>query len=372
MKFKALFLIPLIMGLSSCSNGVDIPNQDLVDKIKAILNKQDLSEFHLKSMGTMYTQDYDVLDISQDSINVDITDEYQERVHNYFNYSGVGFLDFYYVLDDNQYKSIVDNKRNVNVFDALSKGEGGYRIKQIIRTSSFTRDGFVEAKINNLDVNQDVAIKTSDDAKDLLVYNNLIATDDGVFHYDERQYFNASINKELLFGSVSTRSFREIFSKVDLFDAPSNIQHLDNLYYSICRDLLTKNDKEISDFIINNKITITIEEDYLKVNFVYPNEITDEEELDYIYPGEITGSLKFDKETYEYKEFTYEMHNLMEVYNEENGSLKVVKMVFTCSGISARDAMGTIWTDKDPTIYEDVADFLEDVSKEVVPPIVIL
>lgn len=362
MKRSILLLIPLVMGLASCGNSSSIPNQELVNKVKELLNKQDLSESHSKTLEGLYTQEYDVLEIENETL--DPNDEEYNKVSSYFNYGGYGLFGFYYDLTDDQYDSIVDEKGNIDTFDAISVGKGYWGISQLIRTMSFNRVGTWEADVYNLDINQSTTLKTTDE--DLWVDNTLLVTDDGVFHYETRQELTASINKDLLFGSVSTRTFREIFSKVELFDSPGNVEHLDKLYYSICRELVSKNDKEISDFIIENQVSIQ-EEDDIKVSFVFTNEDIDEEEADYIFPGAIKGTLYFDKETYQFSNFNYEMIYKLEAYDEDTGSIKVVNTKFACQGTSYRGVPHDTWEPTNPTVYNDVAEFLEDVNEQVVP-----
>lgn len=45
-------------------------------------------------------------------------------------------------------------------------------------------------------------------------------------------------------------------------------------------------------------------------------------------------------------------------------------MIFTCEGRSTRGPMGDMWVPDDLTVYENVTDFLEKVSEEVIPPII--
>ena len=371
MKRTALLLIPLILTLASCRNepvtptpepapeGDIIPNQEVVEELKEILNKQDLSELYTKSFRGMYSQEYDVLEISSD-------DEEATKTSSYLNYGGYGVFGYYYDLSLDEYDSIVDEKGNIDTFDAIATGRGSYGITHLTRTMSFNREGSAEAKIYNLDIQQNTTLKTTDE--DVWVDNTLYISDDGIFHYESRQELSASINKELLFGSVSTRTFRNIFSKVDLFDAPGNIEHLDKLYYSICRELVSKNDKEISDFILGSQISIESDEENIKVNFVFDTENIDEDEFDYIYPGAIEGTLLFDKETYKFTEFSYEMNYKSETNDEETGSSKFIDTKFTCSGESTRELPHDSWEPINPTLYDDVSKFLEDVNEQVVPP----
>ena len=361
MKRNVLLLIPLMLGLglSSCSSS--IPNQDEVDKVKEMLSKQDLSQFYTKTLQGMYSQEYDVLDLYSDE---------EEKTSSYLNYSGAGFFGMYYDLTVDQYNSVVDEKGNVDTFDAIAEGKGYYGLLQVARTMSFNREDGLEATIVNLDILQSTTVKSTD--QDLWVDNTLYLTDTGTFHEDSMQWLSASINKELLFNNVSTRAFREIFSTVNLFDAPGNIEHLDKLYLSICRDLATKSDKEISDFIIANQISIEAgeeeEENIVKLNFVYTNENVDEDEEEYIFLGGISGTLKYDKETYEFLGFSYEMQQTMETIDEESGNIKLITTKFTYEGESYRGLPHDEWEPTNPTIYDDVADFLEDVNEQVVPP----
>ena len=362
MKNRFLLLIPLVLGLASCG-GSKIPNQDTVNKVKEILNKQDLSEFYTKSLRAMYSQEYNVLDIYNDYS--DIENYQDEKATSYFNYLGSGFLGMYHDLTVDEYNSIVDENGNIDTFDAIAQGKGYYGTLNTMRTMSFNRQGSAEAKIYNLDISQSTTVKSSD--QDVWVDNTLYVSDSGIFHYEDRQNLNASISKQLLFGSVSTRTFREIFYKTNLFDVPGNVEHLDKLYYSICRDLVSKSDKEISDFVLANQISIQ-EGDNIEVNFVYSNEDVDEEEMDYIFPGVIKGTLTFDKSTYKFTYFSYEIAYKLESYNEDSGSIKLINLSFTCEGESSHDLPHDSWEPIDPVVYDDVAEFLKDVNEQVVPP----
>ena len=362
MKRSILLLIPLVVGLASCggkpSKSEDVPNQETVNKVKEILSKQDLSEFYSKCLKGMYTQDYDVLDISENDEG--------EKVSNYFNYGGYGFFGYYYDLTKDEYNSLLDEKGNIETFDAIATGTGSYGITQLSRTMSFSREGSWESKVNNLDIVQSLTLKTTE--QDVWVYNSLDVTDHGSFDGNATQRFNSSIDKELLFGSVSTRTFRELFSKVDLFNTPGNIEHLDKLYFSICRELVSESDKEISDFISTNQVSIETKEDSVELNFVFDNGNIEEEEENYIFPGAISGTLNFNKDTYKFSDFNYEMKYKVETYDEETNNTKFVNIRFTCSGESTHELPEDSWEPIDPTVYDDVSEFLKDVNEQVVPP----
>ena len=359
-KILLLFLsFPLIFSFASCKNSSSNINHKKVSELKDLLAKQDLFDFTKKSIGTMYTQKYDVLDVYND-------EDVEESNSSYFNYISLGFLDSYYEITDEQFDEIKDENGNINTFDAISIGKGGYRITQSAKTSSFSRDNGESSIIKSLDISQQMTLKVTED--DVIVYNILDVTDNQVFDYASRQNFNGTINKELLFDSVSTRSFREIFSQVNLFDTPGNIEYIDKLYYSICKDLKNKNDKEINKFINDNQISIEEVENKIELNFVYEERNIDDIYLDNIFPGTIKGSLFYDKETGSFDEFNYEIKYVQEVYDEQSGSLKTANMIFTCSGKSARNPQGDMWTPDNPTIYDDVVNFLENVTNEVIPP----
>ena len=376
MKRIVLLFFPLILSLASCGGNSPtpstdsetevIPNQEAVNKVKEILDKQDLSKFYTKALQGMYTQEYDVLDINNDYDFESFNDEEDPKTSSYFNYGGYGMFGFYYDLSEDQYNSIVDEKGNVDTFDAIATGTGSYGISQLSRAMSFNREGSTEATVYNLDISQTLMLKTT--KQDVWVYNTLDVTDTGIFDGDLTQRFNSSINKELLFSSISTRVFRELFSKVDLFDTTGNIEHLDKLYFSICRDLVAKSDKEISDFLLANQVSMQEEEDNIKLSFVFSADDIEEEEEDYIFPGAIKGYLTFDKETYQFSDFNYEMIYRMETYDEETGSVKLVNTKFACQGVSYRGLPDDPWEPKDPIVYDDVPEFLKDVNEQVVPP----
>ena len=364
MKRIVLLLIPLTLSLFACTKkqastepeSEVIPNQEVVNRIKDLLNKQDLSEFYTKRLQGTYTQEYDVLDIDKDE---------DTKVSNYFNYGGYGIFGFYYDLAKDEYDSIVDEKGNIDTFDAIATGTGSYGIVQLARSTSFSREDSWEPKVSSLDILQQITLKTT--KQDVWVENSLDVTETGIFDGSATQRFKASIDKELLFGSVSKRTFRDIFSKVELFDTPGNVEHLDKLYFSICRELVSKSNKEISDFIAMNQVSIK-EEDNIEVSFIFNTENIEEEEADYIFPGAIKGTLIFDKETYEFSSFNYEMTCIAETYDEDSGSVKLANTKFTCTGVSSHELPEDPWEPIDPVVYDDVSEFLKDVNEQVIPP----
>lgn len=387
MKKHAFLLISLVLSLAACNGQSSstsaattsssnlssepiitssseeevIPNQKVVDRLKELLKKQDLTPFYSKSLGTIYTHEFNVLEIEEED---------GDKITNYFIYAGLGFFDYYYDLSKEAYDSLVDEKGDVNTFDALSKGTGGYRLSQEGRSNTLKRSNWDDAETNNLTIFQLLTIKMTE--QDALIFNALGIPDEGSYEFGQSQYLSASINKELLFGSISTRSFRDIFSQVDLFNAPGNVEHIDKLYYSNCYDLLTKSDKEISDFIIINQISIEepedLEEEDIKLSFTYANEDLDDEEKEYIFPGEIKGTLTFNPETLVFSGFTYEMTNTVETQDVENGYVRFANSRFTCRGISRREPFGEVDDPEDPTVYEDVPEFLKDLNEQVIPP----
>ena len=242
MKKYMFLLVPLILTLSGCKKNTPtpeptpiIPNQEAVDAFKALLNEQDLSEFHQKWFASQYTNEYSILDIENSE---------DGKITNFFNYTGLGWLDFYYTLSEDDYSSLMGSYGDINIFDAMSIGEGGYRIIQTSDAASYIKEPAEESENRNLSVNQSMTLKTTD--SDVLVDNTLFTTDTDAFIYEDRQEFSGKIDKELLFSTVSTRSFREIFSTVNLFGAPEDIEYIDSLYYSTCLNLKDKSDKEIT------------------------------------------------------------------------------------------------------------------------------
>ena len=127
-------------------------------------------------------------------------------------------------------------------------------------------------------------------------------------------------------------------------------------------------DQEISVFITNNSISLEEVEDDIKLSFVLNKNEIDEEYEDVIFPGDIVGTLTYDKITGEFDEFSYKISNLAETYDEQTGSFKTANMVFECTGKTAREPMGDMYIADDPTVYDNVINFLEDVSEQVVPP----
>lgn len=59
---------------------------------------------------------------------------------------------------------------------------------------------------------------------------------------------------------------------------------------------------------------------------------------------------------------------------KENKSLILKKtkvlanMIFTCQGKSTHGPIGSMWVPDDLTVFDNVIDYLEKVSEEVIPP----
>lgn len=364
MNKKLLFLIafPALLSLSSCG-GENIPNQGEVDKFKALLNKQDLSIFYDKYFVTNFNQDYSFFNYQRDDEDIS---------KDFYNYAGGGTYGYYYSLTEQDYEKIV-SQDHYNTIDFLSLGNGHSELAQFSETNTYQYDStdFL-ASLNEHDRHQLIQqVSTAFTPDTYQIYNMLYFTGENNTSLDTYQTFNGIINKDILFNSISTRALADIFAKVNLYGGPEMVQTLDDIYYQIVNDLLTKTDKEISDFIINNHIVMDYDEEE---NTIVTFEIDDDnvkailDEND-IIPGQFKGTLTYEKDTGKYINFDYSIHFVEDEPDENKTKINSASIDFTANGFSTHDKYeDDPYIDPDVTVYEDGDAFVNDVAQQVIPP----
>ena len=377
MKKKLLFLSAIIAALSlnGCNknnpsdNPFDEPvvdpidNQEEVDSLKALLNKQDLSPFYEKMFNANFLQDY--------SVYTNSVDEDEETVE-FFRYEGLGMYGYYYSVSEDKYNEIM-SKKDANPFDFISSSENGcFDLMQSADFNSFQFENDDDTKTSDIsDFTYYQRLITLFDEENLQVYNSFSFEDHIDETKDSTDHFNGLVSKELLFNSISTEMLSKTIERVTLFDGQRSTEFLDSVYYDVCNDLLTKNDKELSQFIKTNHIALSEGEEYLEVSFKIEDEsimqtLADNE----IFPGTIEGTLYYDKENSSFQKYTYQINFMDSVINNENRCVKSTVLKFTVEGFSLHGTFGGVpYIEPNPVVYDDGGQFASDMVEHIIPSI---
>lgn len=363
-KYLSLLLLP-ILALTACNNAQEnIPNREVVTSFKELLAKQDLSPFYVKSFSALVVQNYNVFSstLNDDTNEVD-----------FFNYHGGCYFGYQYEVSKEQYEEIT-SRDSYNAFDFMVTGYGDYGLLQTASVNSYDysySDETLETTTVRRDAEFTQLLTSRFTNDDFQVDSRFTYTDrlDESASCDKK--FNGLVEKSLLTDTISTDSLTEIFARTNLFDGPRAAQVMDGVYYSICNSLVGQSDKVISDFIINNKITMLEEDDVIKVSF----HIEDENirntlsEID-IMPGIIDGTLFYDKESGEFQEFEYEINYMDDHSDESLGSVSSALLRFEVSGYSRhRITEADPYITPNPVIYDNGDTFVDDMASEVIPPL---
>ena len=385
-KILPIILFPLILSIASCgregksSDSVTeastdtqktgegkssdtipeetIDNQEDVDYLKSLLAKQDLSPFNEKYFSSMYTQNFTVYTNSMDD---------DGKFIEVINYNGAGGVAYYYDVDEEVYSQVIENE-NINIFDIMCQGYGCYELTQNATVNSYLNDEF-EDKIDQERSTffQDVGAQFTDTT--LQIANTYLFVD---FYDDEdREYrlFNGIIDKEILFGSYTTKTLSNLFSRINVYDGPGFCETIDSLYYQICYSLLESSDKEISEFIINNNVEYDESKNYLELSF----ELKEDKYIEYlsehdVIPGIIKGTLHIDKETKALDSFEYRIIHFEEDTDLSTNYIHTASMEFKAEGMSRHgEPESGPYMDEDATVFTDPTDFIEQVTEQVIP-----
>ena len=365
-KIIFMFLILTnLLTLASCNNkeNLHIDNQKEVDEFKTLLDKQDLSPFYERMFSAMFKQDY-----------VSYMNSYgdeEDKGIDFYRYSGTGTYGYYYSVTQEEYEDIME-KENVNPFDFISRGPGNYSLLQSAHINTFSSelvDGLEKNQTQDFNFIQN--LNSLFDDNDLQVYNDLKLYDEYVNEPYLEKKFNGKVNKEALLEVVSTSWLTDTIQRICAFDGQECTEFLDGLYYDICRDLLTKNDKEISDFIKNNNIVISEGEEYLELSFDLNDEDIKEIMIDNdIFPGTFNGTLYYDKEDGSFERYLYEINTVNNTFDEEELYISSTKLKFEATGYSYHNTYEKVpYINPDPVVYTDAYEFVIDMVDNIIPPI---
>ena len=358
-KFLVLFTLPLLTTLFAC-NGQN-PSEDVIDnlaaveKFKALLDKQDLSPFYDKTFNVVFRQNY-----SQFSTGFG---EEEGVYKDFYSYQGSGIAGFGYSIDKDIYDEITSSGY-YNTCDLMSQGKGHYELVQAATIHSYVFDNSEEdltytEERNHLTLSQQMMADFTLDDFQVANTMNFSSSEDSSMNVS--QHFNGKIDKELLFENISTESLTKILGSVNLYDGPGTCEYLDGFYYSICQDLTSKSDKEISNFIKVNQIAMNettknvfgTDMDVIELSFVVGDDSIKETLGDHnIIPGTFSGTLDYDKETGEFVQYTYAIKFVEELIDEEAEDIHSASILFEANGYSNRDPYPEDgYIKPDPVIY---------------------
>ena len=367
MKKKLLFLsaIAAITSLTGCNKENHINNQAEVDALKALLNKQDLSPFYEKSFSAMYNQSYSVYsnNIREDGEDI-----------QFFRYNGTGMYGYYYSVTQEQYEKIT-SQDEVNPFDFMVQGTSAYDIRQSLDVDSYSFESdeqYSEPRENRQTFEYWQSLTALFSNGNFQVDTKVTIDDKLDNNHDEMLDFNGIIANETLLETVTTSALNELFLQMEMFDGQRNTEFLDNLYYQTCEELLNKTDREISDFININHIEIKEGEANTEVSFKIEDEsirnILSEND---VFPGIIEGTLTYDKETGEYKSYSYNINYMNNEISEDGSSIHNASMKFSCEGYSTHKKYeGSIYVRPDPVEYTSGEEYVSTISEKAIPSLI--
>ncbi|MBQ4255163.1 MAG: hypothetical protein II721_04100 [Bacilli bacterium] len=385
---KPLFLLSLplmLCALSSCGGGSATPsttsssgsasgqdtsssetqpeNQKQIDELKALLSKQDTSPIYNKQFVCFFSQDYQYFLRNYDE---------DEEETNFYSYRGSGQFGCIYEVSKEAYEEAYALDKH-DCFDFLSRGTGRFEFSQSATITSYLRDMgedvFLLGELSSGTFLQGIEIEFTE--PDVQIYNALIYATMEEGTYPVSQNFNGIIEKDILFNEISVRSLSDIIARTNIYDGQRSCEVIDELYFDTVRSLTGKTDKELGEFITNNKIEMEEDEEN---NILLHFEIHDEsirgalDERD-ITPGILKGTLTYEKESGRFINFDYGVVYLKNEVDEATGNAYTATMEFKANGYSFNQKYeGEVYIDPDANRYEDAQTFIDDMVKEVIPP----
>ena len=337
-----------------------------VNKLKDLLSKQDLSPAYAKMFTSQFTQDYEAY-----SSNNGGDEEAETR---FYTYHGAGMFGCLYEVSEEAYAE-AEALDNPNFFDYLSRGKGSYGMIQQGSLVSYiheTEEGETTNSLQNMEFVQDVEARFTDES--VQVVNSLgtkPTIGEGGYNVDEMQSFNGIIDKATLFDTITVRAFSDIFARTNLFDGQRSCEVLDRIYFDTVRGLREKTDAELNEFVGNNAIQFEEEEETVKVHFTVGDEglraaLSEHD----IIPGSFKGTLSYEKESGKFTAYEYGIAYVIKEVDETKGNVKTTSMEFKATGYSLNQKYDKdLYIKPNPTAYEDAEAFLDDVVKEVIPPL---
>jgi len=361
---KKAFFLPLLLcsfAFASCNSSP--ANMEEVGKLKALLAKQDLSPIYTKMFVSTFTQNYEYFSSTHG--------EGIEAETQFYSYRGGGMFGCLYEISEEAYQE-VEALENPDFFDYLSYGRGSYGMLQTAAVASYhydRDDARRSESVQTVDYFQRLDSVFGDDT--LQIYNSLNYTEELGGAYDHQQSFNGIVDKKALFDTISPRALSNIFARTSLYDGQRSCETLDRIYYALLVDLSKKSDAALDTFITENAIRLEENEKNTLVHFrIADGEVRTLLSENEIIPGVFEGTLTYQKETGSFDAFNYKVVYLDNDSDDSNGNVFTASMQFRGEGYSWNKRFEEdLHIEPNPTVYDDPEAFLDDVVKEVIPPV---
>ena len=336
-----------------------------VSKLKDLLSKQDVSPILTKMFTSRFTQNYKTYTSGRGE---------EESETRFYTYSGAGWFGCLYEVGEEAYAE-AEALGNPDFFDYLSRGKGSYGMLQQGSLVSYLQETEGEEgkkSLQNMEFSQTVEARFTE--TDVQVVNSLATKPtigEGGYDVDDIQSFNGIIDKGTLFDTITVRAFSNIFARTNIFDGQRSCEILDRIYFATVKELGSKSDAELADFIAENDIRIEEEEETILVHFVVGGAdlraTLDEHD---IIPGTFEGTLSYEKESGKFSAYEYKIAHVNNESEGKDGNVHTTSMEFAAEGYSWNQRYEKdLYIDPNPTVYDDAEAFLEDVEKEVIPPL---
>ena len=362
---KKAFFLPLVLlalALPSCGNTPG--NMEEVNKLKNLLSKQDLSPAYDKMFVSQFAQNYEAY-ASNNGLD-------EEAETHFYTYRGAGWFGCLYEVSEEAFAE-ANALESQDFFDYLARGKGDYGMMQTGNLVSYQYEADKDKdniSLKSMQFAQNLDARFTE--SDVQVYNCLYYKDsvEGGFDGDAYQLFNGIIDKETLFEGITVRAFSDIFARTNLFDGQRSCETLDRIYFATLKELSSKSDAELSDFITKNAIRIEEEGDNALVHFKVGDEnLRATLEENDIFPGTFEGTLTYEKESGKFSAFDYQIAYAANESDASQGNVNTVSMEFKASGYSWNQKYDKeLDINPNPTVYEDAEEFLDDVVEQVIPP----
>ena len=364
---KKALLFPLfalaLFTLPSC--GETIPNQEAVDAMKALLSKQDPTLAKEKVFTATFTQNYDVFSSTHQG--------QQNQTTRFHSYRGGGAFGCAYKVSQEAYEEVL-KLSDPDFFDFFARGEGGYGILQgaSISSSYYEADGedTRNEPMQNENFMQNMQVNFGQ--SDLQVASSLLYSEGKDGSNTHSKKFNGQLGKSALFESISVRSLSDLFARTNLYDGQRSCEILDRVYDDTVASLKGKSDKELSDFILKNRVETKEKEGSTLLSF----ELQDEAILSLllekeIIPGTLTGTLTYDKSSGAFTGFDYKIVHLRSETDASTGHVYSASMEFTAVGYSKKEEFqGDMYITPDPEVYENGDQFVTDMVAGIIPELI--
>ena len=355
-----------VLSSSEASYSSQAPSSEEVDKFQSLIAKQDLSPIYDKMFTSQFTQDYEAYS-SSNAVE-------EESETHFYTYHGAGMFGCLYEVSEAAYAE-VSALANPVFFDYLARGKGSYALIQQGSLVSYLHEAEGEAtksSLQNREFFQSVEARFTEES--VQVVNSLgtkPTIGEGAYNVAEIQSFNGIIDKGVLFDAITVRALSDIFARTNLFDGQRSCETLDRIYLATVKELSSKTKAELSEFIVSNDIHLEEDGENILVHFKVGDEkLRATLEENDIIPGTFEGTLTYEKESGKFSAYDYKIAYVTNETDGGSGAIHSTSMEFKASGYSWNQKYDKdLYIDPNPTVYDNAETFLDDVIKEVIPPL---